>query len=148
MMTRSNQTPDDSGVRAGRARRRRLWAIVLVAVGVGAVLDAVLIPMIHPAPPGGAMLPPLLAVAGALTFALLINGGCWLFLQFADELEQRDNLIACTIAFHFNLSAFLAWFLLWTGGLVPSPDAFLLFIATFLVAGFAYGGLKLRRHFG
>ena len=116
MMSMSER--DDSGVRADRVRKRRRWGLIAAVVAAGAALDAIVIPMLRPAPAGEAMLPPMVAVVGALIFILLINAGCWIYLRIADELERRDNLVAFTVGFLFNLSAYMAWFMLWTGGLI------------------------------
>lgn len=145
MMAMSNELREGSGVRAGRARTRRRWGIIAAVVAAGAVLDVVLIPMLRPAPAGEAMLPPAAAILGALVFVLLINAGCWVYLRVADELEQKDNLVAFTAGFFFNISAYIAWFLLWAGGIVPPPQALFLFVGTFVVAALAYAVLKVRR---
>jgi hypothetical protein len=135
----------DVGVRAGRTRKRRLWLLFGSIMTLGAVVDAVLIPMIRRAPPATSALPPAAAVTGALMFVLLLNGGSWLYLRHVDELEYQDNLVAFSVGFFFNISAFLAWFFLWIGGLAPRPEAFILFGGTFVVGALAYCFLKARR---
>jgi hypothetical protein len=105
MMSKDEGMREGSGIRASRARRQRLWIVILTAIAIGAAIDAILIPMMRHAPPGGPTLPPLVGSIAAIALVLLLNVGTWIYLRFADELEYQDNLVAFSIGLLFNLSA-------------------------------------------
>jgi uncharacterized membrane protein YhaH (DUF805 family) len=143
-MSKNEHMREASGIRAGRARRQRLWIVILTAIAIGAAVDAILIPMMRHAPAGAPTLPPLIGSVAAVALVLLLNLGTWIYLRFADELEYQDNLVAFSVGLLFNLSAYVAWLMLNFGGLAPRPSADLLFLSTGIATALAYGWRKLR----
>jgi hypothetical protein len=148
MMSASEVRNVDRGAQAERARKRRLWFLMLAVIAICAIVGAALISASHHASAGGPFVQPAVAIAGAAILVILLTGGVWVYLQWVDELEYRHNLSAFSIGFLFNLSAFIAWHLLWAGGMVHRPDAYLLFVSTAAVSGLAYLWMKVRAHFG
>jgi hypothetical protein len=73
--------------------------------------------------------------------------GVAFYLRWADELEYQHNLIAFSVGFLFNISAFITWFLLSMTGTVGYPDSFALFLSSAAVATLAYGWMKLKAYF-
>jgi hypothetical protein len=147
MMTNNEEMREGSGIRAGRARRQRLWIVIIAMIAIGAAIDATLIPMMRHAPAGSPMVPPLVAGIAAVALVLVLNVGTWIYLRFADELEYQDNLVAFSVGLLFNLSAYIGWLLLYLGGLAQRPSADVLFLATGVGTALAYGWMKLRRGF-
>ena len=133
------------GVQAGRARKRQLWILVLAVAAIGLVTDGAVFLLSRGVSTGGPPMLPAVAVIAAATLLLLLFGGVWLYLRLADELERRDNLIAFSVGFLFNLGAYIAWYCWFLGGLAPRPQAGALFLSTAAVATLAYGVLKVRR---
>jgi hypothetical protein len=139
---------DGPGVAANRARKRRLWLVFLSFVAIGAAVDAVLIPIARHAPHGGPYLPSTIAIVAATVLVLMGTAGVWLWLRSVDELDRQHNLIACTIGFLFNISAYAAWYLLSLAAIVGRPDPFVLFVSSGAVAALAYCWMKVKAPFG
>jgi hypothetical protein len=140
----TNTPADGEGVRALRSRNRRIRNLVLAVFAGAAAIDAMIFVMARNSAEGQSVLPPLGAALTALLAFLLINVGTWFGLRFADELDYRNNLLACTVAFLFNTSAYVAWMLLELGELVPSFDGHFLFFSTCGVFLLAYLWMKFR----
>lgn len=128
------------GVRAERARKRRIHAIFAVSGVVGAALGI----GAGVAKQGAWLLTPPAAIAIAVGFVLLLNLSSWFYLRMIDELDRRDNLVACTVGLHFYFTAYPVWWLLWTGGIAPEPMHGVILGTTALATGLAYLWTKLR----
>ena len=139
---------DGEGVAANRARKRRLWLLIGCAIAAGVAVDAVIIPMAKHAPAGGPYLSVPAAVIAAAVLVLIATGGVGLYLRWVDELDRQHNIAAFSIGFLFNISAFIAWYLLSEAAVVPRPDAFVLFVSSAAVAALAYCWMKVRTHLG
>jgi drug/metabolite transporter (DMT)-like permease len=100
------------------------------AKGIGALLG--------PEP----VMPPAVAIGLCLVFALAIGVGAVLMKKHADELERLNRYKAASLAGTVYLTAYMLWFFLWKGGLVPEPMHAVLFLI-FLVSMFA--GLAIYR---
>lgn len=133
------------GVSAGRARVRRLWMLIVAVAVVVAGIDATLHAIRYHAPSGGYSLPPFVAIGSAVLLVWTLLGGSWLYLRLTDELDVHDNLIAFSVGFLFNISAYIIWVMLFLGGLAIPPAANWLFLSTGVAAGLAYGWIKIRR---
>ena len=133
---------DGAGVRAHRAGKRRVWTIVLVQLAiVAAIMTAI---MLMKEGTGADALPQFGAIAAAVLFALVINVGAWWGFRAVDELEVRYSLVAFTVGFYAHMTLYISWLLLWAGGLVETPDAFVIFFGSGLAVTLAYAWLKIR----
>jgi len=146
MTSASDSERPGPGVQAGRARRRRVSAVIFGVVAIAVAVYAVLIPMSWHASGGGPPVPPIVAMTGAAALVLCLTAGVWAYLRVVDELEYRDNLVAFSVGFIFNVSAYVGWIVLRAGGLVPRLDASLLSTGTAVAAALAYIYLKLRAY--
>lgn len=130
------------GERAENARSRKFWWILGGAGLLGGVLGGV-----HSVLTMGDFsqgLPAGWAIALAVAFSIGSAVVSIYFFRSIDELELRDNLVACTIGLYFYILVYPAWFLLWKGGLVVEPMHEALFFGTLIAMMAAYFWKKLR----
>jgi hypothetical protein len=139
-MSREARMIEGAGERAERSRSNRFWWIMLGFMLLGAVSGATLVAMEKQ----GGVMPALLAIGLVLLLGIGVLAGAWWFLRDIDEVERRDNYIACTIALNFFMVLYAAWYFLWKGALVPEPQHETLFLTTILVMGVTYSWKKLR----
>lgn len=130
------------GARAYRAGKRRIWAITLFQLGMVAAIMAAILIMKQGT--GADALPQFGAIAAAVAVALVITFGGWWGFRAVDELEVRYSLTAFTVGFYAHMTGYIAWMLLWAGGLVAVPDAFSIFLGSGLATVVAYAWLKIR----
>lgn len=148
MMSMSEGRPNSEGVAAGRARKRRLWLLYAALTLLLVAVDAVFWSMMHHTAPGQPRLSPTAGIVGATLSVLLLNSGVLLHFHYADELDGRHNLIAFSVGFLFNLSAWIAWLFLSTAGLAPKPVAGVLTLSSALASGVVYASMKIRAYLG
>ncbi|HWU95567.1 MAG TPA: hypothetical protein VN029_08205 [Sphingomonas sp.] len=129
------------GERAERLRARRYWAVSLVFGLMGAGVGATLA---YLGDNDARSLSAGWAVGVTLLYVICLPLGTWLFLRQTDEVDLRDNLIACTAGIYFYTAVYPGWYFLWKGGLVPEPDHQLLFIGTMSVVAVIYFWKRLR----
>jgi hypothetical protein len=133
------------GVRAGMARRRRiLWTMAALCAAGGVAGGIMGIFYERGENPLATALPPIWAAIAAAILLVALVFGSLRFFRVVDEVERRDNMLASTIGLYFYMIAYMVWFPLWRGALVPEPDHMLLFAGTFLVMIVAYIWKKLR----
>jgi hypothetical protein len=132
---------DGEGVRAARAAKRRYWWMVAVsmlgAVGIGVII------MTGTTAPG--KMAPGFAIAAVLAMLILAPLAIHFSNRASDEVDQMDMLKANSFGLYVYLLGEFSWMLLATSGLVPPPNAMVMFMATALATLARYGMLKLVR---
>lgn len=88
--------------------------------------------------------PPAVAIVAAVTFVIATTYGSWKLMKVSDELDRKINTSATVVAGNVLLIGYPAWFFLWKGGLVPTPDAFWIFCAAIGASMVSYGWQKFR----
>ncbi len=128
---------EDGLLRYKRDQRRRTlsYLVSLAIAGIGGGLLAYVLNLAK-ASPGG--LDGSTAIVLALLFVATMMAANWLYLRSADELTWAINIRASFWALMFFVALYPVWLILWTGGLVPKPDAETLYFLTLLVAGAAF----------
>lgn len=129
------------GERAERLRARRYWTISLICGLIGGGVGATLA---YLGDNDARALPAAWAVGITIFYVVGLIFGSWLFFRQTDEVDVRDNLIACTIGIYFYATLYPGWYFLWKGGLVSEPDHQLLFIGTMGVIAATYFWKRLR----
>jgi hypothetical protein len=120
------------GVRADRARKRRMAAFAVIYVVV-AIAFIVGVRLATPEPVAVShRLTPNVALAVAALFPLLFGGAMVIIWRMLDEVAHRIVLWAWAIAFVVNAFATVSWAFLWQGGWVPQPDAMALLMSSAL----------------
>lgn len=144
MMGAAMEQPEMSdGERAFIAKRRRVRLIWSALIGIGFVLG--IATGIDSARIGtGGEISPGMAIAAVVVLFAGVLGGSWFYFREIDELDLRDNLVACTIGLYFYALVYPSWYALSRGGLVPKTDPELIFVATLIVVTLAYFWKRLR----
>lgn len=138
-----NDAHETEGLRAVRAGKRRIRTAALVQFGALAVATGAVFAFRDGSGPGS--LPDIGAIAAAVVFVLVATAGAWWSFRVVDELEVRYSLISFTVGFYVHMALFCAWALLWGGGLLGEPQAFVIFLAAGAASLLAYTVLKVRR---
>jgi peptidoglycan/LPS O-acetylase OafA/YrhL len=129
------------GVRAARAAKRRYWLMVAIsmlgAAGIGLIITT------GTTAPG--KMTPGFAIAAVLAMLILTPLAIHFSNRATDEVDQMDMLKANSFGLYVYLLGAFSWMLLATGGLMPPPDAMIMFVATALATLARYGMLKLMR---
>jgi len=140
-MMRAKMIEDSEGVRAARAQKRRYWwtaaLSMLGAVGVGAILTMGTIS------PG--RMSPGWAIASVIAMAVVVVLAVHFTNRVTDEVEHQHMLKANSFGLYFYFLGQFSWMILSTAGLVPPPDAWLMYVATGLATLARYGMLKIAR---
>lgn len=89
-------------------------------------------------------IPPWLAITSAIAFLIATTFGSWKLMKVSDELDRTINTQATMMAGNVLLIGYPTWFVLWKGGLVPTPDALWLFVAGFVSSMIVYAWQKFR----
>ncbi len=89
-------------------------------------------------------IPGSIAILSAIIMTAALTVGQYYFFASSDELERRNMLNAVAMSGNAILAGFPLWFILWKGGLVPEPDAFVLFAAAYAANIVTYFWYKLR----
>jgi NhaP-type Na+/H+ or K+/H+ antiporter len=124
---------DGPGVRANRARIRRM---VWFMIGYAVVAIAFMIYMRSNALPtssGPAKFPPNVALVAGALFPLLFGGAMVFIWRMLDEVAHRVAQFAWAGAFLFTAFATISWSFLWQGGWVPEPNAMAILVASAVV---------------
>jgi len=139
-MSREAIQTDRPGERAEVSRRNRFWGLMAGFMLLGGVAGATMVVMER----NSGSLPAMLAIGLVVLLTLGVLAGGWWFLRDIDEVERRDNYIACTVALNFYLVVYANWYFLWKGAVVREPDHEILFLATMIVMAGAYSWKKIR----
>jgi hypothetical protein len=127
-----------------RDQRRRgamiVASILLAIIAMGAVISGVEIGR------GAGDLSPTLAILLALLFVGGFIVSNWLYLRNVDELEWANNFSAGFWSLLTLAALYPAWLVLWSGNLVPEPNAKGLYLITLGSAGAFYLWKRLRQH--
>lgn len=134
----------DAGVRAARARQRRLYVVIAALAAAGFVVG--FFSSMFERDGGGFLegIGPVWAVAASLILVVAIVWGTRVYMRHSDELERRNNSWGLVVAGNFFLIGYPVWFLLWRGELVPEPDHQIVYVATVVVMMLAYFWKKVR----
>ena len=134
------------GEAASRARSRRILVnfIALGAVGGVVGFTAAMVELPHAPLNAGGTLPAWFAILAVVVLVGAIAVGNFFYYRSMDEVQRLDNYWATAVGANVLLISYPVWLLLWKGGLSPSPDAFLLYIAMFAATTLAYIWRKLR----
>ena len=134
MMGKQAMTEQEGpGVRADRARKRRMavFAIVYVVVAIAFIVG---VRLATPEPVAlSHRLTPDVALAVAVLFPLLFGGAMVIIWRMQDEVARRIVLAAWAIAFVVEAFATMSWAFLWQGGWVREPNATALFLGSVVV---------------
>jgi hypothetical protein len=121
------------GVRADRARKRRIAAFAVIYVVV-AIAFIVGVRLATPEPIAlSHRLTPNVALAVAALFPLLFGCAMVVVWRMLDEVAHRIALAAWAIAFLVQAFATICWSFLWQGGWVREPDAMALLLGSVVV---------------
>jgi F0F1-type ATP synthase membrane subunit c/vacuolar-type H+-ATPase subunit K len=141
----SGEALDGEGVRAGRARRRRMWKIVALAViGAGLVDAIMLFGRFHYGLPPGHMTPAA-AIAAAVLLPVVMIGNGWAMGRSADEFDRMAGLRAARIGLYSYLVGGCCWIVLAAGGITSQPNNVLLLLCTASVTVVSKIAIKLAR---
>jgi hypothetical protein len=134
MMGKPAMTDEEGpGIRADRARKRRM---VLFMIGYAVVATVFMVFMrsnVVPTQSWPAKFPPNVALAAAALFPLLFGGAMVFIWRMLDEVAHRVVQFAWAGAFLFNAFATVSWSFLSQGGWVPAPNAMGILVASALV---------------
>jgi len=134
------------GEAAARARQRRTLINFGTLAAIGAVVGwaaAFVENKDAPLSAGGTM-PGWFAILAAVVTVGAVVIGSWRCDRTMDELERLDNYFAGTLGANVFLGVYPVWLILWKGGLMPEPDAMILYGAVFVTFAAAYLWRKLR----
>lgn len=116
-----------------RKSRRTLW----LSMGIGALLgifmagtigagDAIALYSNDP-------VPGWVALVASAVWALVVPLITWRWLVTVDEHERDAYNFGALLAFYLYIFATPAWWLCWRGGLLPRPEAMIIFIMVMMV---------------
>ena len=134
------------GEAADRARSRRTtinFTILALLGGVVGFTAALVEQSDAPISAGGTM-PGWFAILAAAVMVVAVLAGSVLYHRNMDELQRLDNYWAATMGANVFLLGYPVWLILWKGGLVPAPDAMILYLAVFVTMMIAYFWRKWR----
>lgn len=134
-MTGKPAMTDDEGpgIRANRARVRRMVLFMIGYAVVATVFVAFMLSNAQPTPSGPAKFPPNVALAAGVMFPLLFGGAMVFIWRMLDEVAHRVVQFAWAGAFLFSAFATASWMFLWQGGWVPEPNAMVILVASAVV---------------
>ena len=130
-------TDENTGAAKFRAKQRRRWVVMGVAIAAIAILGYVVGAYVGYAEGMGDPVQDYvstpMAWALAALFLLLFWGQAVFSFKHADEVETQESHVASSIALSFYLGIFLAWEGLHGLGAAPPSQAWILFVATLAV---------------
>ena len=134
------------GEAADRARKRRLMTNFggIAAVGFVVGLAAAFVENKNAPIWLGGTMPGWFAILAAVLTVGAVAFGSWRYHRAMDELDRLDNYFAGTLGANIVLGGYPVWLILWKGGLVPEPNALILYGALFVTVAGAYIWRKLR----
>jgi hypothetical protein len=136
---------EGEGERLGRERRRRIIWLVAFLVLVGGLVGGVVGYVSgHAIKDPNASIPPALAIVCAVVLVVGTLVGAIAFFRQVDELERQVNYWTANVSIYFYFLAYVCWYLLWRGNLIPEPSHEALFLSTMLVMTLAYFWKKMR----
>jgi len=131
----------DGGEARLRVRRRRL-IIVVAALLVSGFIFGLTLGFVD----GAAMaLPSWLAFGIVAVFIAFAGWLSWLYYRIVDELDLKDNFIACMVGFFGYSFGYPSWKWLAAVGAVPPVDPDGLFFMVLGLTIITYSVLKIRR---
>ena len=135
-----------SGEAAARARQRRMLINfgAIAAVGFVVGLTAAFVENKDAPIWSGGTLPPWFAVLAAVLTIGAVGFGSWRYHNNMDELQRLDNYWAATVGANVLLGGYPVWLILWKGGIVPEPNAMILYLIVWVSTVLAYAWRKLR----
>ncbi len=146
IMKRSDTGAMGPGEAAARLRQRRMLTNfgAIAAVGFVVGLTAALVESKDASILSGGTLPGWFAIMAAVLTVGAVGIGSWRYHRTMDELQRLDNYFAGTVGANLFLGGYPVWLILWKGGLVPEPNALVLYLAVWLTTVLAYTWRKLR----
>ncbi|WP_404370886.1 hypothetical protein AB5I39_02830 [Sphingomonas sp. MMS24-J45] len=134
------------GEAADRARGRRTIRnfVVLALIGGAVGFTAALVEQRDAPIAAGGTMPAWFAILAAAIMVVAVSIGSVLYHRSMDELQRLDNYWAATMGANLLLLGYPVWLILWKGGLLPAPDAMILYLAVFATTMIAYLWRKLR----
>jgi hypothetical protein len=135
----------DEGTPKYKKDQRRRAVMVIASILLAIVATAAVISGIEIGR-GGGDLSPTLAILLALLFVIGFIVSNWLYLRNVDELEWANNFSAGFWSLLTLTALYPTWLVLWSGDLVPEPDAEGLYLITLGSAGAFYLWKRLRQH--
>jgi len=134
-------TKPDDGLLAAQAQKRRYWwtagLSLLGGVGVGAIFLTSTVAPGRTSPEGA--IATVIAMVLVLMLAIRFNN------RATDEVSHLQSLKANSFGLYFFLLGQFCWMVLATGGLVPPPNAMVMFIATATATMGRHAVLKIAR---
>ncbi|BCA57408.1 hypothetical protein [Sphingomonas sp. HMP6] len=134
------------GEAADRARSRRTAINFTILALLGGVVGFTAALVEQPDAPisAGGTIPAWFAILAATVFVVAVVAGSVAYYRNMDELQRLDNYWATTVGANVFLLAYPVWLVLWKGGLVPAPDAMILYLVVLATTMTAYFWRKLR----
>jgi hypothetical protein len=145
MGSKATAEGDGPGIRASRAKRRRLMLIGLANLTVSIALIVWLRMAKHKPDADFAVLPPQAAVAAAVLTPLIWIVTLRVTLRTMDELIRRMIVDSYSAGFVAIVAGWGSWLMLWLGGLAPKPEPTVLVLGGVLVVLGALAWMRLRR---
>lgn len=143
-MTDPRDTLPDAGIRADRARQRRIYLIMGTLAGAGFVVG--FFSSMFEREGGGFLegIGPVWAVAASIILVVSVIVGTIVYFRQVDELERRNNYWANATGCNAVLIGYPVWYLLWRGGLVSEPTHESVFVVLIAATTLAYLWKKFR----
>ena len=142
-MSNKNIGPGEAADRA-RSRRTTINFTILALLGGVVGFTAALVEQSDAPISAGGTMPGWFAILAAAVMVVAVLAGSVLYHRNMDELQRLDNYWAATMGANVFLLGYPVWLILWKGGLVPAPDAMILYLAVFVTMMIAYFWRKWR----
>lgn len=142
-MTNKDIGPGEAASRA-KARRTTLNFTILALLGGAVGFTAALVEQSDAPISAGGTMPSWFAILAAAVMVVAVLAGSVLYHRNMDELQRLDNYWAATMGANVFLLGYPVWLILWKGGLVPAPDAMMLYLGVFATMMVAYFWRKVR----
>lgn len=140
-MMNARMVEGSDGVRAAQAQKRRYWwtagLSLLGGVGVGAIFLTSTVAPGRTSPEG--------AIATVIAMVLVVMLAIRFNNRATDEVSHLQTLKANSFGLYFFLLGQFCWMVLATGGLVPPPNAMVMFMATAIATLVGHAVLKVAR---
>lgn len=142
-MTDKGMGPGEAAARA-KSRRTMINFSVLALLGGATGFTAALIEQKDAPISAGGTMPGWFAILAATVLVVAVAAGSYAYHRTMDELQRLDNYWAAALGTNVLLLGYPVWLILWKGGLLPAPDAMILFLAVLATTMIAYFWRKLR----
>ena len=135
---------EPSGAQAERARRRKWWTLLGVALAAGFATGFGVALTEEGGPFAGGRIPEWLAIAAVAVYLVTMIVGTVMMKRFTDEVEMHNNIFGLAVGASALTLVYPPWVMLWRGGLVGEPTHLPMFLVMFVPATATYLWKKYR----